>query len=92
MYYVIVGVGVVRDYGFLLMALVALYSVFRLPFECRLPLNQALLLMWFRKNLTARGIVFRNSFFRMSLYSMVWWIGWSLVVAILVLSFPEAKG
>ena len=82
--YVISGVTAIRDYGAVLISLVALYSFVRFPFEYRGTSLHLIIGMWARQNLTSKGIVYRNRIFRFVGYSVAWWLGWSVILVGLI--------
>jgi hypothetical protein len=87
---VIFGVTAIRNYGTVLIWLVAMYSFVRLPFEYRGPLDYFAIGVWSKRYLTAKGIVYRNRIFRFVGYGFAWWLGWGVILAGLYVFFPDA--
>jgi hypothetical protein len=88
--YLISGITAIRDYGAVLISFVALYSFVRSPFEYRETSLHLIVGIWARQNLTAKGIVNCNRFFRFVGHSMAWWLGWSVILVGLFVFFPGA--
>jgi len=81
MTYVIDGVRVVRDAGWLLLGAGFLYSFVRLVFEHRVSWSRP---FWtHRVDLTPRGAVYRKRMFRAVAYGLVWYLAWSVILVLL---------
>lgn len=89
--YAVAALRLAHGIGNLTIACIAVFCWFRWLIEYRGPFQLFALWVWRKKNLTERGVYYRNKMLRFVVYFFIWAGGGGILLSILDSFFPAAQ-